>query len=136
MRITVHYTLDNQAFFRGVQKFYGIFNGEDMTADRPVQLINHRTQSCGFTRSGGSCYQYQTPGYIDDIPENLWRCKIFQRPYFGRNGPVSCSYTAVMVKTVNTEPCKTGYGIREIYFKIGFKVAPLVVAHAAVDQFG
>ena len=94
-----------------------------------VDVVNHCGQGGGFTRTGRTCYQYQSARHVGDFLENARRFQFFQRQYFAGNGTQYGGRTAVGIKGVHTETRHIGQLERKVGFQILLVIFALQVVH-------
>ena len=81
------FALIDQAFFGFVHKLDGVFDGDDVTFKRIVQIVHHRGKRGGFAGACRSGHQDQPLFLVAELPKDRWHAEFFQRKNVGRNVP-------------------------------------------------
>ena len=127
-------TLVDQAFFRFVNEFDRVFDGENMVIFVTVYIVEHRRQCGRFTRAGRPSDQHQAPRHIGNFLENFAHAQIFHGQYLGGNGPKHRASTTILVEGVNPKARHAGDFEGEVGFEELLEVLTLFVVHDVVDQ--
>src|SRR5207247_8955905 len=62
----------------GVQKFDGIFDGDDVPVHVLVDVVQYRSKRRGLSASGGAGDQNETPGFMSYPLHHLWKDEILR----------------------------------------------------------
>ena len=117
-----------------MHKLDRVFDGQDVGGHAVVDVVDHRRQRGGLTRTGRAGNQYQTARVFGDFLENARRFQFFQRQHFARNGTEYRSRTAFGIKGVHTETRHIGQFERKVGFQILLVVFALQIVHYRSDH--
>ena len=127
-------TLVDQTLFRLVNKFDGVFDGQDVLVLGAVNVVHHGSQTGGFARTGWSGYQYQSARVAGNLFEHIAHPEVIHTEDLGGNGSEHGASTAILIEGVNPKASYARYFEGEIGFEELFKVLALLIIHDVVDQ--
>ena len=84
--VLMQLALVNERLFALVDELNRVFDGQNVGRLGFVDVVDHRRQRGGFTRTGRAGYQDQTAWIFGNFLENARRTQFFQRQNGARNG--------------------------------------------------
>ena len=96
--------LIDQALFRLVDELDRIFDREDMSFERIVQIVDHCSQRGGFSGAGRAGHQDQAFFPVAELPKDRRHAELFQRKNLGRNGPKDGAQPTALDEHIDAEP--------------------------------
>ena len=116
-----------------MNKFDGVFNGEDVLIAVLVDVIHHCSQRRGLARARRPRDQYQPPWQHGEIAKHLSQPQILQRQHPGGDGTKDPRSPPVLIKRIDPKAGDTRHFKREICLQKLFIIATLFVVHDVVD---
>ena len=130
----MHFSLIHQAPLALMHKLDWILNGQNVVVPVVIDVINHRREGCGLTRTRGSGDQHQPSGQQRYIAEYLPHTKGFHGQNLRRDGAEYRAGAPVLVEGVNSEAGDIGYFKRKIGLQEFLKIPALPIIHNVVNQ--
>src|SRR5208282_5040214 len=130
-RIDFDLALVHVAFFVAVQKFDGVFDGDDVLGARRIDAVDHGGEGGRFARAGHSGDQHQTARHVANLLDYLRQEQFVKRADFGGNDAEHQSHIAALLKYVHTEASQAGDAVGHIDFRGLFEFLFLPCRHHA-----
>src|ERR1044072_1011143 len=112
-----------------MQKLDWIFDGDDVTAARGVDAIDHRRKRRRFTGTGRPRDEDQTTTFLGNRIDYARQTELSSRLRVIGNNAEHDADRAALLKNVCSETSETGYAIADIDFRNLFKALLLPVGH-------
>ncbi len=118
-----------------VDKFYRIFNGNNMLFCFSVDLVKYCCQSSRFTRTCYTCHQNQSSLDLSKRFDHRRQIQIIQRQYIYRNNTQYSTQSIHLVEEVNTKSIFTSQYIRKVQAFVSHEFFILICCHDLLCQF-
>src|SRR5207249_11115219 len=109
-------------------------DGEDMTFERIVQVVNHRGLCRGLSGASWPGHEYQTLFLIAELSQNRRHAQLFERNDLGRDVAEDRAGPSGLQEDVDAETGDVTHLKGKIAFVVLFKDLTMVVAHHVIDQ--
>src|SRR5712671_4805041 len=76
--VAVQLALMDGGFFVAMQKFYGIFDGENMKSLIHIHFVDNSGQGGGFAGAGGAGHQDDAVFDVNDLSEARWQLQVVE----------------------------------------------------------
>ena len=92
-----------------MEELYRILDSDDVATPRIIDLINQSCESRGFTGSGGTCNQDQTPSFLGHRFKHWRKAQFLDCFYTGRNNSKYQSDRATLLVDIAAKAAETGH---------------------------
>ena len=100
-----------------MQKFDGIFDGDDVPVHVLVDVVQYRSERRGLSASGGAGDQNETPGFMSYPLHHLWKDEILEGAYGGRYRADRDRWILPLLKDIYTKPAQALNAIADVYLR-------------------
>ena len=114
-----------------MQKFDGIFNGDDVFGAGGVDAVDHGGEGGRLARSGDAGHEHQSARHVADLFDDFGKKQFIEGADFGGNDAEDEPHIAALLEDVDTEPSQAGDAISHIDFGGLFEFLFLARRHHA-----
>ena len=114
-----------------VQKFDGVFDGDDVIGAGGVDAVDHGGQRGRFTGTGGAGDEHQPALLFANLFDDVRQIEFFDGANLGGNDAQHHADVAALLKYVHTEAAQSGDAVGHIEFGGFFEFLLLAVGHHA-----
>src|SRR5574341_92569 len=117
-----------------MDKFDGVFDGQDMAFESFVEIVDHARKRGRFTGTRRTGNEDQSFLLLSELLENWRHAELFESENFCRNRPEDRRLSLALHKNVDTETGVFSQGERKIAFQSFLKDFALRVTHDIEDE--
>ena len=130
----MHFPLVDQTPFALVNKFDGVFNGQNMVVAVVVDVVDHGRKGRRLTGARGASNEHKPARQHRDIPKHLAHAQVVHGQHLRRNGSENRSSTPILIKSIDSKTRDTRHFKGEVRLEELLKVLALAVVHDVVDE--
>src|SRR5713226_7276882 len=125
------FALIDEALLIAVEKFDGVFDGDQVFGAVGVDAVDHRRQRGGLTGTGGSGNQHQPALFFANFGDDGGKVQFVRGANFRRDDAQHHADVAALLKDVDAEAAEAGNAIGHIQFRRFLELLLLSVGHHA-----
>src|SRR5579859_8271430 len=114
-----------------MQKFDGIFDGNNVIGAHGIDAVNHGGESGGLAAARRSRHQHHPAALFANLVNNFGQVKLFQGANLGGNHAQNHAHVSTLLENVHAEAAETGHAVGHVELGLFLELLLLAVAHHA-----
>ena len=133
-RVRADFTLVDQALFRIVDELDRVFDGQDVTVQIGVDVIDHRGECGRLAGARRPGYQHEAARRLADVLKITRKSEVLERQHLGGNRPEHDACAAILNEAIHAKACEVRDREREVDLERFFVRLALRIGHDVVHH--